>query len=181
MTAGDAGSYDRLQLNAADRFGRPIDPVVLSAAEQLGKRVICYSEKLVGDPAVVADLLEQCSAVVSRVLRRNHEKASAIRDLQAYLFRAFIRRVNRSSRRQPQIRAWDFGLAADYRESLEHKLILDEFLRSCDPITRQMLYRRIEGFSWKEIAKLYEISTHAAEARCSQAVQRVRRKLGYRD
>jgi len=44
-----------------------------------------------------------------------------------------------------------------------------------------MLFRRIEGFSWKEIGKIYGISAHAAESRCGQAFQKVRKKLGYRD
>jgi DNA-directed RNA polymerase specialized sigma24 family protein len=181
MTAGESGSYERVQLNPADRFGREIDPAVLKAAEQLAKRVFGYGGRIVGDPAVVADVLEESGAAVSRVLRKNQESSTTIRDLHAYLFRVFIRRVNRVLRRRPQLGKWDFPLSVDYRESLEHKLILDEFLRSCDPITREMLYRRIEGFSWKEIGTIHGISTHAAESRCGQALQRVRKKLGYKD
>jgi len=180
MTAGESGSYERVQLNPVDRFGREIDPAVLKAAEQLGKRVFGYGERMLGDPAVVADLLEESGAAVSRILRRNQENP-AIRDLHAYLFRVFIRRINRILRRRAELGKWDFVLSVDYRESLEQKLIIDEFLRSCDPITREMLFRRIEGFSWKEIGKIYGISAHAAESRCGQAFQRVRKKLQYRD
>jgi DNA-directed RNA polymerase specialized sigma24 family protein len=64
---------------------------------------------------------------------------------------------------------------------LESKRLLDEFLTQCDPVTRDMLYRRIQGFSWKEICKVHGISAHAAEARFSQAFQRVRKRLGLRD
>lgn len=181
MTAGESGSYERVQLNPADRFGREIDPAVLKAAEQLGQRVFGYGERMVGDPAVVADLLEESGAAVSRILRRNQESPTAIRDLHAYLFRVFIRRVNRILRRRPELGNSDLALSVDFRASLENKLIIDEFLRSCDPITREMLYRRIEGFSWKEIGKIYGISAHATESRCGQAFQRVRKKLGYRE
>jgi hypothetical protein len=54
MTAGESGSYERVQLNPTDRFGREIDPAVLKAAEQLGQRVFGYGERMLGDPAVVA-------------------------------------------------------------------------------------------------------------------------------
>jgi RNA polymerase sigma factor (sigma-70 family) len=170
-----------MQPNPPDRFAREIDPAVRKAAEQLGKRLLEYGERMVGDPAVVADLLEESVAAVSRILRRNQGSGPAIRDLHAYLFRVFIRRVNRVLRRRPQLGNWDFAASLDYRESLEQKLILDEFLRSCDPLTSEMLYRRIEGFSWKEIGKICGISAHAAESRCGQAFQRIRKKLGYKD
>ena len=168
-------------LNPTDRLGRQISPEVLRVAEVLRKRLFGYGEKMLGDPALVANLLEESGAAVSRVLRRSRESSTAIRDLHAYLFRVFIRRINRVLRRQPQLKNRELASSIECRESLEDKLVLDEFLRRCDPITRQMLYRRIEGFSWKEIGKLYRVSAHAAESRCSQAVQRVRRKLGYRD
>jgi len=180
MTAGESGFYESMQLNPADRLGREIDPAVLKAAQQLGKRLLAYGERMVGDPAVVADLLEESSAAVSRILRRNQGNGTAIRDLHAYLFRVFIRRVNRVLRHRPRLRNRDFSSSMDYRESLEQKLILDEFLRVCDPLTRGMLYRRIEGFSWKEIGKICGLSAHAAESRCGQALQRIRKKLGYK-
>jgi RNA polymerase sigma factor (sigma-70 family) len=178
MTARDPGSEG---VNPVDRLGREINPAVLKVAEQLRKRLFGYGERTLGDPAVVANLLEESSAAVSRVLRRSREGSTKIRDLHAYLFRVFIRRINRVLRQQTKLKDWDLASSVDYRESLEEKLILDEFLRMCDPVTRQMLYRRIEGFSWKEIGRLYGVSAHTAESRCSQAIQRVRRKLGYRD
>jgi DNA-directed RNA polymerase specialized sigma24 family protein len=106
-----------------------------------------------------------------------------IRDLHAYLFRAFIRRVNKATRRDlplvdsPPRHLSGWSVSTD----LESKILLDEFLTRCDPVTRDMLYRRIQGFSWKEIGKFHGISAHAAESRFSQALQRVRKKLGLRD
>jgi len=178
MTTREPGSEG---INPVDRLGRKINPEVLRVAEQLRKRLFSYGEKMLGDAAVVANLLEESGAAVSRILQRNPETSTAIRDLQAYLFRVFIRKINRLLRQQPQLSNWEVASFIDYRESMEGKVVLDEFLGNCDPVTRQMLYRRIEGFSWKEIGKFYRVSAHAAEARCSQAVQRVRRKLGYRD
>ena len=70
--------------------------------------------------------------------------------------------------------------SVDPRPSIENKILIDEFLMQCDPATRDMLWRRIVGFSWKEIGVSYGVSSHAAESRFNQAFQKVRRRLGLR-
>ncbi len=181
MAAGDYRPRNRLQLSPVDRFGRAIDPAVLEAAEGLGQGVIGYGERVVGDPAVLANLLEESAAAVSRVLRTQQQgNGTPIRDLRAYLFKAFIRRVNRVAHRRPAFgnspRPTSMGIPA--AEHIDRRILIEEFLRRCDPIICEMFYRRIEGFSWKEIGKKYGISAHAAESRFGQAVQRVRKRLG---
>jgi DNA-directed RNA polymerase specialized sigma24 family protein len=69
-------------------------------------------------------------------------------------------------------RIWEPG------NSVEMKILVDEFLMKCDPEMRDVLYRRIAGASWKEIGWVYQISSHAAESKFSQAFQRVKRKMG---
>ena len=186
MSTAEAESLPqgRFRLNPVDRFGRPIDPSVLDAAESIGQRAIAYADRLVIDPAVATNLLEESAAAVSRVLRTKQPQNDApIRDFQAYLFRAFIRRINKINRKTPmpgnldRSKMFDFPVSEDF----ERRILVDEFLRRCDSVTRDMFYRRIQGFSWKEISKLYGISAHAAESRFSQALQRVRKKLGLKD
>jgi DNA-directed RNA polymerase specialized sigma24 family protein len=63
---------------------------------------------------------------------------------------------------------------------LELKILVDELLTRCDAVTREMFYRRTEGFSWKEIGSSYGISDTAAKARFSQALRRIGEKLGLR-
>jgi len=58
------------------------------------------------------------------------------------------------------------------------KIFLDEFLMQCDPAMRDVLFRRMEGRSWREIGWAYRTSSHAAESKFSQALQKVRAKLG---
>jgi len=58
------------------------------------------------------------------------------------------------------------------------KIFVDEFLVRCDPVMRDVLCRRMQGHSWKEIGWAYRISSHAAESKFSQALQKVRKKLG---
>ena len=182
--AGQNRSEGSFRLSPVDRLGRTIDPAVLTAAEEIGERAVKHAEKILVDPALATNLLEESAAAVSRALRTKQRRNEIpIRDLHAYLFRAFIRRLNKAARRDLLLadslprHSSGWSVSTD----LESKRLLDEFLTQCDPVTRDMLYRRIQGFSWKEIGKVHGISAHAAESRFSQALQRVRKKLGLRD
>jgi DNA-directed RNA polymerase specialized sigma24 family protein len=168
-----------------DRLGRKISPVVLDAAERIERRAIHHAEKLLIDPAVAASLLEQAAATVSRALEaRKRCVHNDVRDLHSYLFRAFIRRINRLKKRQSALDgavhafSLDSYNSTDPRAGLEMKILIDELLTRCDPVIRDMFYRRIQGFSWKEIGSLHGISGHAAESRFSQALRRTAEKLG---
>jgi hypothetical protein len=50
-----------------DRLGRPISPVVLDAAEEIGRRAIEHAEKLLIDPAVAASPNRKQSLPVPQV------------------------------------------------------------------------------------------------------------------
>jgi len=178
---GKFRSEDRFRISPVDNLGRAIDPTVLGAAEEIGQRAVEYAEKLLGDPALASNLFEDAAAAVSRVLRMKKESNQPIRNLQGYLFRAFIRRVSKI--RQTELVVADRPQTRSNNSSvdIESKILVDEFLARCDPVTRDILYRRTQGFSWKEIGVVYGISAHAAESRFSQALQRVRKRLGLRE
>ena len=185
---GGAQPSDRsFRINDVDRLGRRISPVVLEAAEEIGRRAVQHAEKLLIDPAIATSQLEQAAATVTRVLEaRKRCTQTEVRDVQSYLFRAFIRRINRIKRHQLVVEGAIHELSIsshdsiDPRTSLELKILLDEFLTRCDPVTRDMFYRRVRGVSWKEIGSKYGISTHAAESRFGQALRRIAESLGLR-
>jgi len=173
------------RVSPVDRLGRRISPVVLDAAERIGRRAIEHAEKLLIDPAVAAGLLEEAAATVSRALasKKNCTQAN-VRDLPSYLFRAFIRRVDRIKRRQVtqvddvSVQTLGSGNSTDPHAAIEMKILVDELLTRCDAVTREMFYRRIQGFSWKEIGRSYGISGDAAKVRFSEALRRIGEKLG---
>jgi DNA-directed RNA polymerase specialized sigma24 family protein len=172
-------------LSPVDRLGRPISPVVLNAAEEIGRRAIDHAEKLLIDPAVAAGLLEEAAATVSRALAsKKHCSQNDVRDLPSYLFRAFIRRVDRIRKKQlaqvndVRVPTFGSGNSTDPQAAVEMKILVDELLTRCDAVTRDMFYRRIQGFSWEEIGRPYGISDHAARSRFSQALRRIGEKLG---
>ena len=183
--AGGIRPNSGFRISPMDRLGRPISALVLDAAEQIGRRAIQHAENMTIDPAVAATLLEESAASVSRAIdRKRNCNLQPVRDVRAYLFRAFIRRVNKAKKRQLMVAAAVrlFSAAShnsiDPLAELELKILVDELLTLCDPVARDMFYRRIERFSWKEIGLSYGISSHAAESRFSQALQKIRQRLG---
>lgn len=181
---GHASQNEAGNVSPMDRRRRPISSPVLSAAQEISKRAIRHAERLHVDPAVAATLLEEASATVSRALARKNTREGSVRDLESYLFRAFLRRLNRAKKRQSllaeavQLRPFLSDPSWDPRTMLEMKIFIDEFIMQCDPITRDVFCRRMQGCSWREIGRAYRISSHAAESKFSQALQKVTRKLG---
>jgi DNA-directed RNA polymerase specialized sigma24 family protein len=182
--SNEAEQKSQASVSPFDHRGQTITPQVLSAAEEISRRAIRHAERLSVDPAVAVNLLEEAAAAVSRALRFRSGNETPVRDLEAYLFRAFLRCLNRTKKRDMRLAE---AIASSGRISpqslepritLDKKILLDEFLMHCDEATRDMLCRRVAGFSWKEIAIAYQVSSHAAESRFGQALQRVRRKLG---
>jgi len=180
---GQAGQNGALRVSPMDRRGRPISVPVLLAAEEVSRRAIQHAERLLVDPAIAANLLEEAAATVSRALNAKNANEDSVRDLESYLFRAFIRRLNRAKKQQSflakavELQPFLPRVSWDPRKTLEMKIFIDEFLTHCDPAIRDVFYRRMEGYSWREVGQVYRISSHAAESKFSQALQKVRSKL----
>ncbi len=170
-------------LNSVDRLGRSIDPGVLSVAQEISQQALAYAEKILGDPAVVQNLFEEAAAAVSEAVETKKESGKPpVRDLRAYLFRAFVRRISQERRKQVASKAR--SELFDERQgttrsitSLEMSLLLDEVMAACDKVTQEIALRRLEGLSWEEIGPRYGISAHAARIRFSKALQRLRKAL----
>ena len=170
-------------LSSVDRLGRPIAPAVLSVAQEIAPQAISYGEKLLGDPAVSLNLFEEAAASVSEAVKKRTESHQApIRDLRAYLFRTFMRRI--SLEREKQVgsavnsQQFDEQRATTHQiTSVEMSLLLDEVMAACDKVTQEIALRRLEGFSWNEIGPRYGMSAHAARVRYSKALQRLRKAL----
>ena len=173
-----------VRISPVDRRGRRIAPSVLNAAEAIASRAIGYAERFRIDAAVASNVLEEAAARVSRQVGSRRTGERQIRDIESYLFCVFLRLLNARQPQAllaadiPQKRSSAARNSVDPRTWLERKILIDELLLHCDPLTTEMWRRRIEGFSWKEIGKLYKISGHAAESRLSKTLQRIRRRLG---
>lgn len=178
----DESVKERFTISPIDGRGRAIAPEVLAVANDIRNNALAYGEKAVRDSAVAASLFEEAAAAVSRLLSRQTNKNTPIRDLSAYLFRSFVRRVNRVRRRN-QLFAARLAQYVDAKRELnsnhrvELEILIDQIMARGDAITRDMFYRRVQGYSWNEIGRVYGISAHAAESRYSQALRRLRERL----
>ncbi len=177
--ASDSSTAD-FRLHSVDRHGRTIDPVVLAAAQSVVPRALKHATNLLGDPAVVANALEEVAAQVSRVVEaKAAADAAPIRNLAGYVFRAFVRHVNRLKRGGLVLLNGD-GVAsrwADPSGQIETKILVDECLAHFDFVTRDMFWRRLQGFTWEDIGKVHGLSGHAAEVRFNNAARRVKARL----
>ena len=179
------GSRRLVRLSAVDRHGRKIDLAVLAAAEGIYPRALEHGLKLLADPAVVTNALEEVAALVSRVVKTKDPPGGPpqVRDLRAYLFRAFLRHVNELKRKELTVVSLSEAAQnleppwADPSRGFENKILLDECLTHCDFIAQDMAWRRMQGFSWEEVGKVHSLSAHAAEARFSHALRQARERL----
>ncbi|HET8925257.1 MAG TPA: sigma-70 family RNA polymerase sigma factor [Candidatus Acidoferrum sp.] len=173
-------------LSSVDRLGRAIDPLILAIAHEIGPRAVRYAERLLGDQALALDLLEESAAAVSEALKRKTTGDSGkVRNMERYLFRTYLRKVSLVRGKQTRL---DKSLRAkapkqpartEFAEA-EIALLFDEVMATYDKVTRQIVYRRLEGYSWKEIGTEFGITTHAAEARYSRALAQARKVLAKR-
>jgi RNA polymerase sigma factor (sigma-70 family) len=168
-------------LNSTDRLGREIDPAVLSAAQQISSTAIRYAERLLGDPALATTLLEEAAATVSHALREKASNGNAgVENLEAYLFQAFLRLISKEKHTEISFdEAHEYEGASQPLTQQEHcieqSVLLEEVLATCDRVTRYIVLRRLEGFSWKEIAEACGIRSDAARQRFSAALHKLRK------
>jgi len=185
MTSDGDGPRRVSRLNSVDRRGRRIDPKALAAAEAVFERALNHGIDRLGDPAVVANTLEEIAATVSKQLavREAAAEAAPIRNLPGYIFRAYARQVNRLKRKElALLNAAAAGQAlaqrsADPSHQLEMQILLNEYLARFDFEEKDMCWRRLEGDTWGEIGKVHGISAHTAEVTLLNAVRRVKAEL----
>jgi DNA-directed RNA polymerase specialized sigma24 family protein len=168
-------------LNSVDRLGRQIGPAVFAAAQEIGPTAVRHAERLLGDPALAISLFEETAATVTETLQENAARGKpVVDDLHGYLFLAFMRRVRRGKRTElvfedADERVWEKRARYTDGSATERSVFMREVLATCDTVTKNIILRRLEGFSWKEIGRQCGVSSHAARQRFSATLQRLRK------
>jgi excisionase family DNA binding protein len=163
-------------VNAVDPLGRPIEPYVLSVAQDIAPQAVSYAQKSLADSCVAVNLLEEAAATVSEaVLAKQLAELPPVRNMRSYLYRAFLRRLFAS--RQAEIRleeAFEERLRLNegmsFDEKLEARLLLKQILCMCDRKTMWIVWERIEGRSWDEIAHDCVMTNRAARLQAESPV-----------
>jgi hypothetical protein len=167
-------------MNAVDPQGRPIEPNILSVAQEIAPQALCSAEKFVGDPCIAMNLLEKTAGAVSEAVHaKEAAKVPPIRDLRAYLYRAHLRRIAAERRDETCVKlsVEDHLIpndAMDMEARVETKLLLKQILGMCNRKARAVIWGRMEGRSWDEIAYDRVTSKHAARLHDCKALRAIR-------
>ena len=87
----------------SDESGTVIGPDLVDAAQRNWTRILAYARRHQQDPSRTADILEATLLSLSRARRTNGKLPRPIRNLDNYLYLAFVRRLNRQLAREPKI------------------------------------------------------------------------------
>jgi DNA-directed RNA polymerase specialized sigma24 family protein len=171
-----------LWISDTDEHGNRVSREVIDAGHRIWRRVLQYVQSEGQDAAPAAEVLEKTCHCVSRALRRG----SVIRNLDAYLYCAFVRRFVRRVIHEDKIQYVesveafaDAKLGPDYGwvSMVENEILFKQFLSFLDAKTRLMVFLRHRGDSWAEIGKRFGISGHNAEVQFAKAVRKARERV----
>jgi hypothetical protein len=172
-------------INDKDDKGQPLDADVVAAAKRIWCRALALTRFRLHDVSRSAEILELTAAAVSRALRRRPIEP-AVRDIDAYLLYAFIRRLHRVSARErrlqpvsnPDTLTYSKPEAGRLLSEVESSIQVQELLSYMDSATRRMATLRMEGYPWKHIAqKLGFKDRHSAEVQFNKGCRAARLRM----
>lgn len=183
--AGHSKSDPPFWIHDRDKSGRAIESELIDAAQRTWKRVLSSTRREIHDRPRAGEILEGVVHSVSNAMRRNLV-AQPIKDIDAYLFWAFSRRLNRISARERLIKyvggiedleAIQKNRYADWARRSQSELQLDQLMGCVDERTRRLLVKRMSGYSWNNIARSLGITRNAAEVQFSRGIAKARRQI----
>ncbi len=162
-------------LDPWEATGSPRSVAVMDAAHRVWEAVLIYTKEAFGDTELAGHLLEQ---TISSVEKQKH----SIDDLSAYIFRSYIREVTAERKRRRRIVPFDESTPPlQYRgDEIERRILAQEVLAIVRIDILPLVFQRMDGWSWEEIAAQLGEPKHALESRYSYEMRRVRDLLGVR-
>jgi DNA-directed RNA polymerase specialized sigma24 family protein len=178
----------RVHVWPRDKSGRAIEQDLVDAAERNWARIDAYAQRHGQDSARTANLLEATLLALSRARARksNGRLMRPIRNLDNYLYLAFIRRLNRQMAKEPKIETvgsrhdldtFGNGRGRSLSPSIEKELLVKEVMTFLDEKPREMFSLRHYGYSWREVAGLVEITANNAQVHFNQGLKRARNRV----
>ncbi len=169
-----------------DESGASIEADLLVAAQRNWARVFAYARRRQQDSARTADILETVLLSLSKARRTDGKPGTAIRNLDNYLYSAFIHRLNRQLAREPHIQTVgslrDLDALSGIRTSavsplIEDNLLIKELMGYMDERTKRMFSLRMMGYSWKEISRILNTTANSAQVLFNQGLKVARRRV----
>jgi DNA-directed RNA polymerase specialized sigma24 family protein len=169
-----------------DESGTAIEPDLLDAAQRNWTRVLAYARRHQQDSSRAADILEAVLLSVSRARRAHAKLGSPIRNLDNYLYSAFVHRLNRRLTREPRIETvgsiQDLDALTGIRTPgasplVEDELLIKELMGYMNERTRRMFSLRMSGYSWKEIARILRTTANSAQVLFNYGLEKARSRV----
>jgi hypothetical protein len=176
----------RVHVWPRDKSGRAIEQDLVDAAERNWARIDAYARRHQQDTARTSNLLEATLLALSRARKSNGRLMRPIRNLDNYLYWAFVRRLNRVMATEPQIEhvgsIQDLEAHRDIRPTavsptIEEELLVKEVTTFLDEKTREMFSLRKTGYSWRDAARTLKITANNAQACFSQGLKRAQARI----
>jgi hypothetical protein len=149
---------------------------VWEAVERMSVSALRYAQRNhVCDSSVVAGGLEDAAEAVLRV---NSGKLERIRNLDAYLFRAFARKIKRHVARESKLVGIEYAEQIPGPEDhIFRRLLVTELIAMMDDGMKLLFERWMEGSSWGEIGRDLGIDPHLAEQQFYLGLRNLRGKI----
>lgn len=180
----DANSSSPLWLPKKDKSGSVLKKSVSDAALKGWHRMRDYAVREHVDSSFAADIVESIVKNMSAARRRPSD--GEIRNPESYIVGRFMRRVKGMLVKERRIeylanlaeveslkaaQDWEWPLR------LENAIQAKEAIGYMDEQTRRTYLRRMQGFSWKVIAKKQGVSVNTAIKSYSRGLARVRERM----
>ena len=163
--------------------GTAVERDLLDAGRRNWPRVLSYARRYEQDSSVAANMLEAVLLATSRVKIARQKSGNPIRNLDTYVYVAFMRKFKRYLARQPKIQfvgsLQDVDTHSDIRHSkgpptVEHDLLAKELPQRMSHRTRQTFYLRTNGYSWKETARYLKTTANSAQVLFNKEIGKIR-------
>jgi DNA-directed RNA polymerase specialized sigma24 family protein len=169
-----------------DESGASIEADLIEAGQRIWTRVLAYARRQQQDPARAADILEIVLFSLSKSRMTNGKLCRPIRQMDNYLYLAFVRKLNRELDKEPRIESvgsiHDLEARSEFQSLpelplLDYDLLIEELMGHMDERTRRMFSLRHMGYSWNEIARIFTNTANNAQVLFNQGVKKVRRQI----
>ena len=176
----------QVRLWPRDESGHEIEQDLVDAAERNWVRIHAYARRHRQDPSRTANVLEATLLALSRARNSNAPLVRPIRNLDNYLYAAFVRRLNRHLAREPKIETvgslQDLDALSGSRlrtvsPSVEEELLVKEVMTFLDDQPREMFALRKTGYSWKDVASILKTTANNAQVRFNEGLKRARNRV----
>jgi len=182
----DIEPNSRIHVWPRDKSGRAIESDLVDAAERNWTRIRAYARRHQQDSARTANFLEATVVALSRARKSNGRLMRPIRNLDNYIYWAFVRRLNRKLAREPNIEtvgstqdldSLTGNRASAVHTSIERELLVKEVMTFLDEKPREMFSLRKAGYSWRDVAGTLKTTANNAQARFSQGFKRAQGRI----